>query len=332
MRIFLTVLALGSVPACTPSVPGDPAAVLLPRPHPLIVAHRGASAYAPEHTFVAWDLGISMGADYIEQDLQLTADGVLVVLHDETLDRTARGPGCRGEVRERTLAELEACEVGTWFLESERAGDARVTDGSGDPGTVFPTQRIPTLESVLRRYGGRARFYIETKSPESAPGMEEALAALLRRHGLAAARPDESPARQAGRTVSPDPAPVLLQSFSAESLRRLQRLLPDVPRIQLVGGDTDPDALRARLEEIAGYADGVGPAARLVDPSVVEAAHRLCLEVHPYTVNERAEMERLFAAGVDGIFTDRPDVGRAVVAAGPPTDRPEPSVRCRSAS
>src|SRR4028119_1977971 len=90
----------------------------------LNVGHRGASGYAPEHTIPAYDLALKMGADYIEQDLQLTKDGVLVVLHDETLDRTARptaesAPGdCTGLVREKTLAQIKTCDVGSWFNEA----------------------------------------------------------------------------------------------------------------------------------------------------------------------------------------------------------------------
>ena len=86
----------GSSPAPTP-------------PGPIVIAHRGASGYAPEHTFASYDLAVEKGADYLEQDLQLTADGVLVVLHDATLDRTARGPAasCTGPVSEKTLAQVQ---------------------------------------------------------------------------------------------------------------------------------------------------------------------------------------------------------------------------------
>src|SRR5690606_21915603 len=112
----------------------------------------------------------------IEQDLQMTADGVLLVLHDATLDRTARGPAavCTGPVIERTLAEVRECDFGSWFNEArpESANEA------------FVGLHAPTLDEVFARYGDRVRYYIETKNPEEAPGMEEALLALLRRHGL----------------------------------------------------------------------------------------------------------------------------------------------------
>ena len=84
----------------------------------LAIGHRGASGYAPEHTIASYDLALALGADYIEQDLQLTKDGVLVVLHDPTLDRTARGPAenCTGSRRStKTLAQIKTCDVGSWF-------------------------------------------------------------------------------------------------------------------------------------------------------------------------------------------------------------------------
>src|SRR5215210_3526785 len=142
----------------------------------LNIGHRGASGEAPEHTIAAYDLAIREGADYIEQDLQLTRDGVLVVLHDETLDRTARGPAqnCTGRVDAKTLAQLKTCDVGTWFNEAfpDRARPEYVG------------LQIPTLEEVFQRYGKRINYYIETKSPETADRMEERLLALLDRYGL----------------------------------------------------------------------------------------------------------------------------------------------------
>lgn len=250
----------------------------LPRRPPLVVAHRGASAYHPEHTFAAWDAALAMDADYLEQDLQLTADSVLVVLHDETLDRTSapHDSTCVGRVRALDAARVTACPAG--------------------PG---PSHRVPTLDSVLARYAGRTRFYIETKAPGSAPGMEEALVDLLERHGLLPVGDDRD---------------VIVQSFSAASLRRVREIAPSIPLVQLLSrGEADGEIWR-RLPEIADYAVGIGPSRTDVDPQLVEAAHRLCLEVHPYTVNDEEEMRRLLDWGVDGFFTDRPDAGRAVAA------------------
>ena len=265
---------------------------------PLVIAHRGASAYAPEHTFAAYDRGLDMGADYIEQDLQMTSDGVLVVLHDDTLDRTTRGGGCGGRVVERTLAEVKRCDAGSWYNERNLAR-AR---------PEFAQERVPTLAEVFERYAGRARFYIETKNPAEAPGMEEALVAVLREHGLLATIP--APASLIGVAAPPL---VLLQSFSVESLRTLRALEPAVPRVQLVSARVSARALVGQLDAMAEYAHAIGPSYRSVDERVVAAAHERGLAVHPYTVNDEALMRRLVADGVDGMFSDDPALLRRVL-------------------
>jgi glycerophosphoryl diester phosphodiesterase len=232
-----------------------------------------------------------MGADYIEQDLQMTSDGALVVLHDDTLERTTRGAGCRGRVIDRTLDEVKGCDAGSWFNERHPAR-AR---------PEFAHESVPTLDEVFATYAGRARFYIETKNPEDAPGMEEALVALLRRHALLR---DADSTGSLVATFSP-PA-VLLQSFSAESLRALRDLAPGVPRVQLIASRVSGPVLVRQLDAIAEYAHAIGPSWRSVDARVVAAAHERKLAVHPYTVNDEASMRRLMADGVDGLFTDDP--------------------------
>jgi len=233
----------------------------------LIIAHRGASGHAPEHTFASYDLALKMGADYIEQDLQMTSDGVLVVLHDETLDRTT---DCTGPVKAHTLAEIKRCDAGSWF------------------GPKFAGQRVPTLEEVFQRYGRKANYYIETKSPEIYPGMEEALLALLTKYGL--------------RDRAARDWQVLIQSFSPESLLRVRELDPSLPLIQLTQAGARP-----LVPVVSGYAVGLGPSASDVDAQLVADAHAQCLSVHPYTVNDPAQMRDLIGLGVDGMFTNFPD-------------------------
>ena len=261
----------------------------------LNIGHRGASGYAPEHTIPAYDLALKMGADYIEQDLQLTRDGVLVVLHDETLNRTARptaesAPGdCTGLVREKTLAQIKTCDVGTWFNETY-------------PQYAQPEYvglRIPTLEEVFQRYRKSANYYIETKSPESAPGMEEELLRLMDEYELT------KPAA--------DKWQVLIQSFSPASLQKIHALDPSLPLIQLFSGAETRGTIQARLDATATYAVGIGASKADVDKPLVDAAHARCLDVHPYTVNETPEMEKLISIGVDGMFTNFPDRLEAVL-------------------
>lgn len=261
-----------------------------------VVAHRGASALLPEHTFAAWDRALEMGADYIEQDLQMTADGHLVVLHDASLERTVRGPAsaCEGRVIDRTLEELRRCEASSWKVEQLR--EAGLT-AEADAVAALPTQRIPTLAEVFERYGtdGSVQYYIETKNPEEAPGMEAALVALLRRVDL---YPD-----------GPGDRTVLVQSFSAASLKSLHAEAPELPLVQLGGaGVDDVDDPATVLGPMAEYAVGWGPSHRLITRARVAAAHAEGLVVHPYTINEAGRMQELLEAGVDGMFTDVPDV------------------------
>jgi len=286
------IIVIGAVALAGATAAGAP---VLPIATPIVIAHRGASAYAPEHTFASWDLALEMGADYLEHDLQMTADGELVLLHDDTLDRTARGPAedCTGAVNNKTMEQLLHCEVGSWFNDAHpEVADAR-----------FATQRIPTLRGVLERYAGRARFYIETKEPEEAPGMEEALVALLEEFELL------------DTTDGADRLPtIILQSFSPESLLKLRALAPRATLIQLTPRRMTSWGIRRRMADIAGYANGIGPHHQRVGPALVGAAHAAGLLVHPYTVNDTSKMRSLLALGVDGMFSDRADVLREVIA------------------
>jgi glycerophosphoryl diester phosphodiesterase len=255
----------------------------------LNIGHRGASGYAPEHTITAYDLALEQGADYIEIDLQMTKDGVLVAMHDETLDRTADAPEgvpkrfCSGPVIKRTLEQIRMCDVGSWFNETypEYADEDYVG------------LQIPTLEEIFQRYGTSVNYYIETKNPEAAPGMEEELLRLMEEYGLT------EPAEENWQ--------VLIQSFSAESLMTIHEMNSELPLIQLYSSSETSESIQASLAEVSTYAVGIGPSKTDVDAALVEAAHALCLDVHPYTVNEPEEMEALIALGVDGMFTNFPD-------------------------
>lgn len=250
----------------------------------LVIGHRGASGYAPEHTFASYDLALELGADFIEQDLQMTRDGVLIVMHDETLDRTT-GRRCTGRVIDHTLDQIRDCDVGSWF---NAAHPARARDS-------YIGARIPVLDAVLERYADRASFYIETKNPADAPGMEESLLALLDRHDLR---------RAAARDWR-----VLIQSFSERSLRLIHELDPALPLIQLIHDRAgSARTIQQRLPGIREYAIGIGPSWRSVDRELAHSAQLHCLELHPYTVNDADRMLALSDIGVTGMFTDVPDV------------------------
>ena len=271
-------------PATTTTAPPEPA-VDFSGPGVVVIAHRGASASAPEHTNAAYTRAIEQGADYIEQDVQLTADGHLVVLHDPTLDRTARGPAasCTGLVSDKALSDLYACDVGTWFNEAN--------PDLADP--AFSRQRILTLADVLDDYDSEIRFYIEVKAPDAQPGMIDALLEVL---DDASIEPDD-----------PDLPPVVIQSFSAPALQEIHERRPDLPLVQLTRvGEPAPDA--AAMDAIAAYAVAIGPPKDLVTSDLVAAANERCLDVHPYTVDASAEMASMLDAGAGGMFTNEPGV------------------------
>lgn len=283
MRSSVVILAIAAL-ACHGTT--EPSAR-----HPaVVIAHRGASALAPEHTIAAYDLAILEGADYIELDVQRSSDGTLVVIHDATLDRTARGSAasCTGVVREKTLAQLESCDVGLWFNQTNP------TLAKAE----FVGLRIPTLDELLTRYPS-ARYYIETKDPEFFPGIEADIVAMLRKHNVAPG------------TVWPQK--VFIQSFSSASLVTIHGLDSFLPLVQLFGAMT-PAGVAGSLDQVRGYASAIGPIASDVTPAIVSAAHGKCLLVHTYVVDDGPQMLSLLAMGVDGIFTNRPDVLREMIS------------------
>ena len=283
MRRHVVVLAIATLACHGSTEPGSP------RPA-VVIAHRGASALAPEHTIAAYDLALAQGADYIELDVQRSSDGTLVVIHDATLDRTARGPAadCTGIVRSKTFAQLQSCDVGAWFNQAN--------PNLSKP--EFVGLRIPTLDEILTRYQS-ARYYIETKDPENYPGIEADIVALLKKHNVTPG--------------SDRPQKVIIESFSASSLVTIHGLDSSLPLVQLFVQMT-PSGVAGSLEQVRPYAAGIGPNASDVTAAVVAAAHSKCLLVHPYVVDDGAQMQSLLAMGVDGIFSDRPDVLRDLVA------------------
>jgi glycerophosphoryl diester phosphodiesterase len=127
----------------------------------MVIAHRGASSYAPENTFAAFDLAIQMGASHLELDVHFTRDSHIVVIHDETVDRTTDGTG---PVTSHTLAALKALDAGSWF------------EGK------FSGERIPTFGEVLQRYKGRVHIHTEIKGHSA--GLSQQTVDLVRRHGM----------------------------------------------------------------------------------------------------------------------------------------------------
>jgi glycerophosphoryl diester phosphodiesterase len=174
--------------------------------------------------------------------------------------------------------------VGSWFNE-ENPEYAR---------EEYVGLEIPTLEEVFQRYGPHVNYYIETKNPEEAPGMEEELLRLMGEYRLTRPATEQ---RQ-----------VLIQSFSPTSLQKIQAIDPSLPLIRLYEDEEDSETIREVLDEARTYAVGIGPSKDDVERLLVSDAHARSLDVHPYTINEELEMEDLISLGVDGMFTNFPDL------------------------
>jgi glycerophosphoryl diester phosphodiesterase len=308
---------------------------------PLLIAHRGASGYAPEHTLAAYELAIEQGADFVEQDLQFTKDGVLICLHDPDLERTtnvadvfpdratSRDPLETGAPKrgwytiDFTLAEIKRLDAGSWFN--------RANPFAASP--AYVGQRVPTMEEAIKLVGKRAGLYIELKHFPfyKSLGFDSAakLAEILKAHGF-----DKS--GQSDR--------VLIQSFYKEGLLRMKELAPEYARIQLLpmetaGREKDTAIVTSTLaEEIAGYANGVGPSKSLLKSADdVATFHKAGLLIHPYTfrgstsanarrplneaqsngstvrANVIADIQRFLAFGIDGGFTDYPQLWKEAI-------------------
>ncbi|MEV0384100.1 glycerophosphodiester phosphodiesterase family protein [Nonomuraea sp. NPDC050643] len=237
------------------------------------VAHRGASAYAPENTIAAFDLAGSLGADVFEIDVQETKDHELVLMHDTTLSRTT-------DV-EQVFPGLSPWNVGDLTLAQIRRLDA----GSWSSGT-YEGEGVPTLGETLREMSGSGMgLLLEVKAPNLYPGIEGRIAAELRRHSFWLT-----------------PGRLVVQSFDWGSMREFHRLLPDVP-IGLLGTPST-----AELPALAKFADQINPPYGTLTSAYVRRVHALGMEVLTWTVDSPDTMRRLLGYGVDGIITNKPDI------------------------
>jgi len=239
-------------------------------PQPVVFAHRGASAYAPENTLAAFRLALEQGAQAIEFDVKLSADGQVVVIHDHTVDRTTDGTG---RVSGLPLAALRELDAGSWL------------SAAGAPPGRFRGEKIPTLEEVFETFGKRLLMNVEltnytTPLDELVPKVVQ----LVEKHGLE--------------------RHVWLASFFPHTVIRAARLLPSVPRAQLLWPGPAGWWQRAwgRLLDVQAEHPYKGD----VTAPYVQNAHTHRRRVHVWTVNQPDEMRRLKALHIDGIFTDDP--------------------------
>jgi glycerophosphoryl diester phosphodiesterase len=232
------------------------------------VAHRGASAYAPENTIAAFDKAVEMKADYIEIDVQRSKDGKLVVIHDTTVDRTTDGSGKVGNL---TFKELRNLDAGSW------------------KGEQFTGAQIPTFDEILDRYHGKIGILIELKAPELYPGIEENIAKKLEERNL----------------DKPQNEKIIVQSFNHNSIKKMNQLLPKVPIGVLTSSSAD--ATEQALQEFSTYADYFNPSYGIVTPDLVNQVHSLGMKIGSWTVRSQEAADFLLDVGVDAIITDYPD-------------------------
>ncbi len=244
------------------------------------MAHRGSGLLWPENTMVAFQGAVDLGYRYLETDLQITRDGVLVTIHDDTVDRTTDGTGF---VSDYSVEELRTLDAGYRF---ERDGDYRHR-GQG--------VQVPTLEELATTYPDGV-FTLDLKSD----GMEAALVELIRRLDLW----DR----------------VIVGSFSGSRLRRFRSLVDrpvaisagpaEILRFLTAVRTNLPYRPRADSFQVPVKDRGI----TIVTPRTVRTARRLGVPLIVWTINRRAEMEELLDLGVDGLITDRPDLLRTLLA------------------
>lgn len=268
---------------------------------PLVIAHRGFRSVAPENTLAAFAAAFDSGARWIELDVAASADGELVVIHDDTLDRTtdarARFPGRESySVYDWPLAELRRLDAGSWFAELDPFGRIARGEVTREALESFRGERIPTLRECLdlvRERGGSVNVELKDATGLSCdPWIVERTLDLIRETGMA----DR----------------VLVSSFNHGYLRRSKRAAPGVPIGALVEkvAPADPASM---LRELGAYS--YHPGMDILDRASALAVREAGYGLMVWTVNEAADLARLVEWGATGLFTDFPDRAFEVMSA-----------------
>lgn len=285
IRILLIILMVVVVTAAVAHLLARPAGehpffADLP-PGPLVMGHADDSGQGlwPGNTMLYLEGIAELGVDVLEMDLHMTQDGVVVLIHDDTVDRTTDGSG---RVSDLSLEELQALEVGVNWTQDE--GQTYPYRGEG--------LRVPTLEAVFQHFPD---YHMITEIKQASPSMAEPLCALIREYGM-----EER---------------VIVPSFSQEAIETFRAACPEVAtaagsdevrtfvflNFAFISGTVTPDYHAFQVPVESG---GIP----VVTRSFVGAAHRRNVQVHVWTINDPDEMRRLLDMGVDGIMTDRPDL------------------------
>jgi glycerophosphoryl diester phosphodiesterase len=264
---------------------------------PQVVAHRGSSSEEPEHTLKAYERAIEVGADALECDVRLTADGHLVCVHDRRVNRTSNG---QGRVSTLELATLEKLDWGSWKTDWADAMESEQPDRNR--GQLLTLRALLTVVAAADRPVDLA---IETKHPTRYAGqVERKLFQVLDEFDLLKPRPDGT-------------HPARMMSFSSVALARMRQLSPELPLVQLTW-----DRLRVRwlLEsKLPKAVRTVGMAIGLLErvPDLAAKVHDAGYDLHVYTVDRTAQVDLCVRLGVDAIITNRPRHVLDLLGAGP---------------
>lgn len=246
-----------------------------------MIAHRGASSERAEHTLAAYQRAIEQGADALECDVRLTADGHVVCVHDRRIDRTSDG---KGIVSAKTLDQLQRHDFGSWWTGSE-----------DEPDYDEERQTVLTLERLLdlaTSYDRPVRLAIETKHPNRYGGyLEDRVVETLEQFGLAHPPRDGS-------------SPVVMMSFSEIAMRRVRLRAPSMPTVFLM----ERVPLRFRMGALPYRAAVGGPGLEIIrkHPDYVERLHAAGRRVFVWTVDDAADVDFCRDLGVDAVISNRP--------------------------
>ena len=246
---------------------------------PLVMAHRGGRGLAPENTMIAFKQAVELGSDVLELDIRSTRDGVLVVIHDETIKRTTNGSGA---VQDYSFTELQKFDAGDYW--SNDGGETHAFRGKG--------HTIPSLEELFAAFP-KLKFNIDIK--QETPSIVKPFGELIRKMGLT--------------------KQVLVAAFDVSTIREFRQQFPeivtaaDVNEVRWFLG-TSKVGLSAlpRLKSKAFQLPEKDGKIQVISKGFVRAAHRRNMPVHVWTIDEEEDMQRLLDIGVDGLFTDRPDL------------------------
>jgi glycerophosphoryl diester phosphodiesterase len=278
LLVIILIVAAGLVVAAlvTPPAPEFP---FFDADRPMVIAHQGGEGLRPSNTRIAFENAVALGVDVLEMDVHSTRDGALVLIHDDTVDRTTDGSG---RVLDFTLAELQQLDAGEYW--------------TPDDGTTYPYRgqgvRIPTLEEIVTAFP-QMKHNIEIKQVE--PSIAVPLCKLLRHYGLT------------DRALVASFHPTAMNEFRAACPEVATSMVEDEIRpffilnTVFLGSLYRPPGAAFQVPEYSGNL-------HVLTPRFVRGAQRNNVAVHPWTIDDPADMERFLDMGVDGIITDRPDL------------------------